>query len=339
MYKKLLVLFVVAVMAVSGIPFVNASTGGEVSENETATVISVSSDNVVFNNFTVRNAPGDFWTNAMTVYDVNYIRISNCTITWCDGLTVWNSSNVCVENCNISDNLQGMDIDFGCNNVTIRNCIVLHNLGKKDGSGYFGGSGIDIENNRGATTIRPSTNVSIANCSISNNRFWGILILDCYNLSVSNCRLYGNDAGIILRGGNNYVISNCDIYEKHLGIDVTNSTQVNIKNCNVQSGDIGVRVSDISPDMLVSMSGCNITNSRQGIYLYACRRVSLNYNNIQGNDVGLLTEFSICDAHYNYWGSKLGPSRLLGLRGDRIMNRLPSIVRYFPWLIKEYEPE
>ncbi|MGC9308774.1 MAG: right-handed parallel beta-helix repeat-containing protein, partial [Thermoplasmatota archaeon] len=303
------------------------------------TRISVNSDNVVFNNFTVRNAPGDFWTNAITVYDDDYVRISNCTITQCDGLTVWNSSNVRIENCNISDSLRGMDIDFGCNDVTIRNCIISHNLGEKEGGGYLGGFGIDIEDNGSPTTNVPTTNVSITNCSISHNRFWSILMYGGYNLTVSNCRLDGNGAGVILTNAGGVTVSHCHIYGKDLGIDVTNSTQIDIKNCSIQSDDIGARISHISPDMLFSMTGCNITESKQGIYLYACRGISLDYNNIWENEVGLLAELSICDARYNYWGSELGPSRLLGLRGDRIMNRLPSVIRYFPWLTEEYEPE
>lgn len=130
-------------------------------DNQTTTRICVNSNNVVFNNFTVRNAPGDFWTNAITVYDDDYVRISNCTITQCDGLTVWNSSNVRIENCNISDNLRGMDIDFGCNDVTIRNCIISHNLGEKEGGGYLGGFGIDIDDGGQPPFCQPTTCLSL----------------------------------------------------------------------------------------------------------------------------------------------------------------------------------
>ncbi|MCD6170948.1 MAG: hypothetical protein J7J36_00800, partial [Thermoplasmata archaeon] len=89
---------------------------------------------------------------------------------------------------------------------------------------------------------------------------------------------------------------------------------------------------------------CDIKNNPYGVEAVVCYDfkirnpggIYIHHCNIYDNKIGIYAKrFSIIDARYNYWGSPLGPSHLLGLRGDKIVTRF-SKVFYFPWLMKEY---
>ncbi len=158
-----------------------------------------------------------------------------------------------------------------------------------------------------------------------NSSKWGIALEGMKNVSIINCKIknnlyYGIDIKV------NYgkvLIKNCSIVGiKNLsGIRILNKKggKIYIEECNIKNNPCGIEIS-------VSY-GSNI-NYPGGIYIHRC--------NIYGNKIGIYaTSFSIVDARYNYWGGKFGPSHLFGLRGDKILTKF-SKVFYFPWSVIEY---
>jgi len=301
--------------------------------NKTTTVFSMAADYATFSRFTIRYAVGDFWTFSVLVTG-NYITISNCTIKNCDGLKISFLSNSIIENCNLSHNYWGLSIDRGSNNLIIRNCIISYNLGKKEeDGGYIGGDGIlmfDIE--------KPAFNISIINCTILNSRLDGIACIHNSNIYISDCGIsssFESHAGIYLGGVRNGNVLNCKLYDNNYGIQLVNSSNINIRNCNIFSNLEGVKIL-LEKDRNVSISYCNIKNNSYGFEIGESRGISVHYNNICNNEIGVTTSLSIFNARYNYWGSKLGPSHLFKLRGDKIVSSFAKVF-YFPWLMEEYE--
>ena len=135
-----------------------------------------------------------------------------------------------------------------------------------------------------------------------------------------------------MRNGN---VLNCKLYDNNYGIQLVNSSNINIRNCNIFSNLEGVKIL-LEKDRNVSISYCNIKNNSYGFEIGESRGISVHYNNICNNEIGVTTSLSIFNARYNYWGSKLGPSHLFKLRGDKIVSSFAKVF-YFPWLMEEYE--
>jgi len=299
--------------------------------NETnVTVFSIEANYVNFSHFTIRNAPGGEWIDALSVIG-DYIRISDSIIRNCDGLSFHSTKNILVENCSISHNLWGISIS-GENSIKVKNCTISYNFAKKDENGwYVGGYGIIIF---GANY--PIINISITDCSIHHNGV-GIMAFFVSNIHISNCDLYNHNRTAISMGlSSNCTISTCNISHSNTGIGMGSSTNVTIEKCNIENNSWGIKVE--YNNQKISILYNNIKkNTAYGIDIWGrVKRISINYNNICKNKVGLKAKATFCDARYNYWCSKLGPSSLFGLRGDKIKTIFAKVF-YFPWLVREYE--
>ncbi len=308
-----------------------------------ATVFSIEANNVKFSHFTIRNISPEFFVWGITVSGRN-ITISNCIITNADRLTLFRVENGVIKNCNFSRNYEGIFFATKCTNITIKNCTITHNVGKEcpDG-GYRGGNGIFF-----MFDARNFYNISIINCNLSNNRFCGVDASYINKLYVKNCIMRENRWGLNLDGVKNTTILNCKIKDNvYYGIDIGGELgDVLIKNCNITGTKnwSGIRILNKKSGKIY-IEECNIKNNPYGVEAVVCYDfkirnpggIYIHHSNIYRNKIGIYAiRFSIIDARYNYWGSPLGPSHLLGLRGDKIVTRF-SKVFYFPWLKEEYE--
>ncbi len=301
--------------------------------NETdATVFSITANHVNFSHFTIKNISGGEWTFGIKIEDGNHIEISNCIIKDCDGIGIFSTDNISIENCNISHNYWGLDIRGG-NNIDIKNCTISYNLGKKDDNGWLiGGDGIFAE----GLSKGPISNIRITNCSIYHNGD-GVMVFGASNVFISNCDINTyNFSGISISSPvSNCTILDCSISHGYVGIDM-GPVDAKVERCIITENFWGIRMGSTSKDAKVFVRYNNIENNSYGIYV--CTGISnsyINYNNIYNNNIGMKAEFLVCNARYNYWGSPLGPSYLLGLRGDRIQTTLAKVF-YFPWLVEEY---
>ncbi|HFD04901.1 MAG TPA: hypothetical protein ENJ25_02015 [Firmicutes bacterium] len=312
--------------------------------NENAVIFTIESSDVKFSHFTIRNISTDGWTYGIVVTG-NNITISNCIIKNADGLELYSMENGLIENCNFSHNYWGIFFLTKCKNITIRNCTLTHNLGKKwSNGGYRGGDGIDF-----MFDAKNFYNISIINCNLSNNRFSGIYSSEFENLYVKNCRIQENKwGGIQIYDMKNVSILDCEIKNNaKIGVDIMGELgNIFIKNCNITGtkNESGISILNKKSGKIY-IDSCNIkNNNRYGIdvvvsYDFKIRYpggIYIHHNNIYSNKIGVhAIRFSMVDARYNYWGSPLGPSHLLGLRGDRIQTTFAKVF-YFPWLKEEY---
>ena len=313
--------------------------------NENAVIFTIESSDVKFSHFTIRNISTDGWTYGIVVTG-NNITISNCIIKNADGLELYSMENGLIENCNFSHNYWGIFFLTKCKNITIRNCTLTHNLGKKwSNGGYRGGNGISF-----MFDAKNFYNISIINCNLSNNRFSGIYSSEFENLYVKNCRIQENKwGGIQIYDMKNVSILDCEIKNNaKIGVDIMGELgNIFIKNCNITGtkNESGISILNKKSGKIY-IDSCNIkNNNRYGIdvvvsYDFKIRYpggIYIHHNNIYSNKIGVhAIRFSMVDARYNYWGSPLGPSHLLKLRGDKIIARF-SKVFYFPWAMGEYE--
>jgi len=311
-------------------------------KNENAEVFKIEANNVKFSHFTIRNIKTKLFVFGISVTG-NNITISNCTIKNADGLKAYSMKNSRIENCNFSNNYWGIFFATNCRNIMVKNCIISHNLGKKcpDG-GYRGGNGIIF-----MFDAKNFYNISIINCNLSDNRFCGIDAW-CKDIYVKNCIMQENGKGISLSGETrNASILNCIIKNNsEYGIDVGGELgNVFIENCSIigTKNWSGIEILNKKGGKIY-IEGCDIKNNPYGVEAVVCYDfkirnpggIYIHHCNIYDNKIGIYAKrFSIIDARYNYWGSPLGPSHLLGLRGDKIVTRF-SKVFYFPWLMKEY---
>jgi len=135
----------------------------------------------------------------------------------------------------------------------------------------------------------------IADNTVANNKLFGIYaIRSFHNLFEHNC-LSSNNKGIWLEYASNWnEITKNTIVNNSLGI-ILNWSHHNVINRN------------------------NILNNKEGIKLNNALSPTITYNNIYNNHIyGILFIDKIPDAKYNWWGSKLGPSWLLPIFGDRV---------------------
>ena len=195
-------------------------------------------------------------------------------------------------------------------------CKIYENGVQPDSS--FGEAGIKV--------VKNHKNI-IEDCNIYNNGE-GISIDASRGNIIHNCRIYGHfkDTGFIAEGiviTRDYIgplimkknkIINCEIYDNEMGIFTYRTLGVSIEHNNISN------------------------NSYLGVVSMGSLMTNVNYNNIIDNGGfkvvldcgGVCSRVSYINARNNWWGSPLGPSRLLPLRGDYIKTIL-GICTSIPW--------
>ncbi|HEC76387.1 MAG TPA: PKD domain-containing protein [Thermoplasmatales archaeon] len=152
-----------------------------------------------------------------------------------------------------------------------------------------------------------STN-SISNCNIYSNNYYGIELYYSSTNSISNCNIYSNNYdGIGLDYSSTNTISNCNISNNHDGIWLSSSSNNTISNCNISNNDLGIGLDYSSNNNIVS--NCNISNNWGGIeLLYSSNNNIVSNCNISNNDLGIVLWYSStnsisnCNISNNYDG-------------------------------------
>ncbi|MDH7506324.1 MAG: right-handed parallel beta-helix repeat-containing protein [Candidatus Thermoplasmatota archaeon] len=209
------------------------------------------------------------------------------------------------------------DVNRGYNRIS--DCVVYDNGHVPIPGMSTAGSGIYLWN---------IDDTVVEDCVIYENGV-GMTILDSCNNLVSNCTLYGHwmpayyGEGIDIFDSwtkviKNNTIEHCDIFDQGVGIQCSGGYQTIIRSNNIYNHALyGLELS--------KWFGIAATGVVQGNNIY---------NNSEGNRFDRLTFF---DARDNWWGSPLGPSRFLGLRGDVIWIRLGfAVCLRFPWATKPF---
>jgi len=298
-----------------------------IGENESNTIIdgayekyivNITSDNIYFENFTIRNS-GGFTKDAGIIINSENISIKNCTFYRAKiGLYLKNCKNNVIENCTFHTNGEGILLELSSNN-SITSCCFGHNA-----------IGINFEKSNNdqicycyahtngiALLLNDSTYIEINHCNISDNtvNLGGIFILGCLNITLNNNIIRHNGAGISIYSSKNVKIIRCDlVFNTHYALIMrTPSKNILVSNCNIKN------------------------NLRYGFYIEKRNSCVIEKNNIEGNNLfGIHTSFVKCIARKNWWGSILGPSYIETIKRDRISFLLGKL-KCVPWSIKPFK--
>jgi len=295
-----------------------------IGENESNTIIdgaykkfivNITSDNVYFENFTIRNS-GGFAKDAGIIVNSENNSIKNCTNYRAKiGLYLKNCKNNLIENCTFHTCGEGILLELSSNQSIISCCFGHNAIGinfEKSSNNQINYCYANV--NGIALLLNDSEDIEIIHCNVSDNtaNLGGIFIFGCLNITLNNNIIRHNGQGITLYSSKNIKITNCDlVFNTHYALIMrTPSNKVLVSNCNVKN------------------------NFRYGFYIENRNSCVIEKNNIGGNNLfGIHSRFVRCSARKNWWGSILGPSYIETITRDRITFLLCKI-RCFPWSIK-----
>ncbi len=195
---------------------------------------------------------------------------------------------------------------------------------------YRGGRTLNINNEKlELSTIESYGELNLSNCYVDNGenkKYSGIKSITG-NLSLTGSTIKNAQNGIEMKNGgslikstitNNHVgiynsgatvtISKCNITNNTIGIDSYDST--NIYDSNIEDNS-SINIDAYGEDRSIAFNilNCNIKSSGCGIGITGQPSVTINYNNIVGNQFGVeCSKGNAIDAKYNYWGHIYGPS-------------------------------
>ncbi len=188
-------------------------------------------------------------------------------------------------------------------------------------------------------------------CKINNNTFEensiGLSLFETEHNKIENNTFSNNyNNGIYLKRSFENDIFYNNILDENIGIKTEYASNWNnIERNNIEDNNIGFFLQRSNYNYIFYN---NIKNNEIGIKLNSTIHPTIQYNNIFSNKKYGLVYNSIPAASNNYWGSILGPSGLLNLFGDKVIQinendkkKISSFfMRYyisFPWLKKPIE--
>lgn len=205
-----------------------------------------------------------------------------------------------------------------------------------------------INSSDGKSGIRlgyPDYIIDSYKCRIDNNTFEknsiGLCLFETECNNIENNSFSNNlNYGIYLKRSFENDIHYNNILDEDIGLKTEYASNWNnIERNNVKDSNIGIflQISNYN-----NIFYNNITNNNIGIKLNSTIHPTIKYNNIFSNKEYGLIYNSIPIASKNYWGSRWGPSGLLNLFGDKVIQinekekeKITSLfLRYyisFPW--------
>ncbi|MFH1102127.1 MAG: right-handed parallel beta-helix repeat-containing protein [Methanobacteriota archaeon] len=290
-----------------------------IGENKTTTIIdgdyhpivcSITADNVTIQEFTICNSSG-YQNNAGIFTNSEQTIISNCIFYRTKtGIYLNGTSETIINNCRFQTNGEGIAL-YSSTHCTILDSCFSHN-----------GLGL---------TIEQSDHITIQGCYAHTNGI-GYFINNAQNITIDHCAAYNNNdnqAGVFLGYSHDITISQCNINHNGFGVQIANSTNINISSSDLfWNTHFAVKIEKNSTEILVT--SCDIEeNLRFGVYVENSE-CSVLGNNIYHNLFGMNAENSLCNAKYNWWGSRLGPAKTEHLLRDQIKFENGRI-QVFPW--------
>ena len=181
----------------------------------------------------------------------------------------------------------------------------------------------------GEAILVNSHNITLKGIIISNNNVIGANIISSSNVSIVNMTITNNKKGVLIRISSNVSVVNNTITNnsRGWGIFVCNSQNASVVNSEIaNNGQRGIWIWSSSN---VSVMNSRITNNDKGIEIRDSQNVSVSFNVITGNNVGIYNRGYIVNASYNWWGDISGPSGIGFGSGDSIIG---GNVTFGPWL-------
>jgi nitrous oxidase accessory protein NosD len=281
-------------------------------------VVEISSNNVVFSNFTVKNS-GGFKQNTAVFIDADFCTISNCVIYRSrTGLIIQGNNNLIIEKCLFHTNGEGIWF-INSKNLIIKNSEICHN-------------GIGINSDE-------SSNILIENTYAHENAI-PLLFNSSSNIvlnKIASCDNNDNGGGIFFYNSKNIEVNNSNAFHSGSGFKIVNTTNIVFNKCTLEYiTHFTFWIDKNSYNLIINQ--CDIINNlRHGIHITDSSCIVVK-SNLYGNSIeSVFTRKSKVYAFNNYWGSKLGPKFSNGFRlVDRFSRDYGEII-YFPWSLKEFQ--
>jgi polygalacturonase len=155
--------------------------------------------------------------------NISFVNLTVRNATY-SGISISGASNINITSCDLSEN--GATVPPGpklLHNLLLEYCAGVRITGSRMGNSPFG-CGIALDH---------CSDVSVNNCEVARNGFYGVQLSECKQVSVRNCLIEANDysgimAEYLFRGNDHLNISNNSIqYNNGYGVEThgaTNST-------------------------------------------------------------------------------------------------------------------
>ena len=278
------------------------------------TIIKISSENVSINGFTIKNSKGENHDAGIKIFSDN-VTISDCLIYKTRHGIILNSSiDSKIINCIIHTNGEGVFFDT-CINCEIIDSEFCHNaIGMhikmsqeiKIEKSFIHEHGIGI-------LVNHSENITISDSAIcdNNNNQGGCFIFDSNNIKIYNSNIIHNGLAIRIDDSNTIVIDKCTF-------------RFNAHNCVYLKRNA----------LNVTVIRCDIyQNLRFGIYVNNGECIVKN-NNMYDNWIDSChVKQGVCNASFNWWGSKFGPW-FNGVKLVDLMKGEKGSLKLIPWNTK-----
>jgi len=280
--------------------------------------IKINSNDVLIHKFTIKNA-GGYKGNAGIQINKDNCNISDCIIKRTRvGLLLDNTTNNIIENCKLYLNGKGIYTKLS-KNIKIKNTEFC-----------YCSIGISSKN---------STNIEFKRCYI-HECGTGLFFNVSSNVELSECAICDNNdngGGCIMRKSNDFNFKNCNLLHNGFGILLKESDNLNVEKCDIQN----ISHYGISTDKKVGnikINNSNLINNFRHAIATSGGNLQIRNSNLYNNKIDSANiKNSLCDARYNWWGSKLGPLFTRGFRVPLVLKRDSGRLKVFPWSLKPYE--
>ncbi|ADM27634.1 Nitrous oxidase accessory protein [Ignisphaera aggregans DSM 17230] len=282
--------------------------------------------------FIIRNCK-IYWASWSGIHleNVTNGKITNNTITNNSaGINLWHSSNNIIEYNNIVDNSAGIDLVYSSNNVVKYNNITNNYYGVRllDSSSnvivsnVFVGDGLLVYDSYNNTVLDNTVNgkpliylENVGNHIVSGN-VGQVVLVNCYNITVTNLNLSSTTVGIELWNTNNSVLKYNNIANNGGGLVLVYSSNNVIEYNNIANNKAyGIGLEYSSNNVIVHNNIAN--NKGEGIYLLASSNNVIAGNNfINSRQVISYHSDNTWDLGYpmggNYWSDHSCTDRYRG---------------------------
>ena len=278
----------------------NGSENCIVDARSSGSPFTLSADGITIEGFTLRNS-GEA---GIKVYSSNNKISGNNILSSGDSICLYHSSNNIISGNNISNNEGGIILSESSNNKISRNEI-LNNTGEGihlHDSNSNNILGNNILNNYGIG-LGYSHNNTISGNNISNNNGYGIHFRYSNNNTISNNTF--SNAGFFVWysysniASNNTVNGKPLVYlenEKNVKVDyagqviLVNCNSITIQNQNLSNTSVGI---ELFKTLNCIISGNDVSNSSDGIFIYNSSNNTFLKNNIlNNNEYGIRLQYS-----------------------------------------------
>jgi nitrous oxidase accessory protein NosD len=280
-----------------------------------STIIDIKSDNVVIQNFTIKNSNGNQGSSGITIKAKN-TKIQTCYIYRTKtAVLIENASDFIIDQCRIYINGEGI-LTINSTNGTIKQSYITQN-----------GFGININN---------STNILTTYSYIHTNGI-GAFIKKSNKLYFNKCAISencDNQGAIFIYASSKINITDSNFIQNGVGLKIETSKDISIHQTSLQRNTHFTIMARKNCSNL-SISSCDISNNyRYGLHLKDSIVIVRNSNFYHNRLYGIHLTNTTCYAQQNWWNRSFGPSLTALTKADRISFDLTN-VKIFPWKTKK----